>query len=531
MAGKKLKSFSTVYLRAMSAVIVLVFVICGFWTFTIKHGESLQAAISEESSLAVLMRERYINHLKWVMDLNRHIMTGEEFNRQLDHTLCDFGKWYYAYKPQQVELDAYRNIEDPHKKLHQAAKDIIAAGDAGTKAAILNDRLLPEIERIKTSIEKMTELKKTRMGSEIEKNRLFHKTVMVVLWAVPALAIIAGGVLYKTCAKNFLIQPLLDFSDKLRRMSEGDLSVDFTLSKAALETDMMAEAAGSMLKQLKDIISKINGLTEKLSSFSARLSEVVENQKKLEQELGMFQSVATASSDMSTTIVDVGKSAGYALQASHGTSEMAARGKDTVERSVASMLSIAETMRESAETINSLGQSSQEIGSIVSVIKDIAEQTNLLALNAAIEAARAGEQGRGFAVVADEVRKLAEKTSSATREITEKIKKIQEMSSKSVEAITTGTLKVDEGVNLSKAATDSLNEIVEASRDSIEKVQHITSTTEQHFAVASQIAFNIGNFSDIIDQAAETGVMIQKISENLSASAKELNSMVKWFRV
>ena len=179
-------------------------------------------------------------------------------------------------------------------------------------------------------------------------------------------------------------------------------------------------------------------------------------------------------------------------------------------------------MEESTEVVQHLSTSSEQIGDIVRVIDEIADQTNLLALNAAIEAARAGEQGKGFAVVADEVRKLAERTSVATQEISEKIKRVQVDTSNAVKAMNTGTSRVKEGISLAREAGDALDEVVESAASGAGMVVQIAAAVEEQSATSATISQSIETVSGAAHESARN---IKDISENVEHLVQSTNAL------
>jgi len=202
-----------------------------------------------------------------------------------------------------------------------------------------------------------------------------------------------------------------------------------------------------------------------------------------------------------------------------------------VEETVAGMRKIAVVVGKSAETVKELGKSSDQIGEIVTVIDDIADQTNLLALNAAIEAARAGEQGRGFAVVADEVRKLAERTTKATKEIAGMIKKIQADTAGAVSSMQEGTRQVDQGIAMADKAGNSLKEIVQVSQKVTDMVMQIAAASEQQSSASEQISQNVEAISTVTGQTASSTQQIARAAEDLNSLTDNLQQLVGHFRL
>jgi methyl-accepting chemotaxis protein len=235
--------------------------------------------------------------------------------------------------------------------------------------------------------------------------------------------------------------------------------------------------------------------------------------------------------EVSQTIMDMAKNASQAAEASRNASDTASKGKQIVDTTAEDMVGIAQTVQAAAGTIEELGRSSAQIGEIVAVINGIADQTNLLALNAAIEAARAGEQGRGFAVVADEVRKLAERTGQATKDIAQRIESIQQAASESVDAMKKGSDEVDKGVGLAKQASSSLDMIVTASTNAMDMVQRIAAATEQQSAASEQVTQNMENISDISKRSSASTEQIKVSAGELARLASQLKTMTAWFKV
>jgi methyl-accepting chemotaxis protein len=195
------------------------------------------------------------------------------------------------------------------------------------------------------------------------------------------------------------------------------------------------------------------------------------------------------------------------------------------------MKSIAESVEGTAKKMEELGRSSDQIGRIAGVIDDIADQTNLLALNAAIEAARAGEQGRGFAVVADEVRKLAERTTTATKEIAQMIKNIQDETKTAVTAMEAGTKQVEEGVTFTTKAGDSLKQIIHMSEQVGEMITHIATAATEQSSASEEINNNMEQISKLVKESAEGAKQSAQACQDLSGLALDLQKLVANFKL
>ncbi|MCC6347275.1 MAG: methyl-accepting chemotaxis protein [Nitrospirales bacterium] len=319
-------------------------------------------------------------------------------------------------------------------------------------------------------------------------------------------------------------------ADIARRISEGDLTVEFT-SSGREETGVFA-AMRTMAERLKGIVAAIKEASERVASGSEELSAGSEQiTRTIAGQVGMSQQIATSSSEMSQTVVDIARNASNIASSATVAADTAKEGGSIVDKAVGEVKAIARTVSDSARTVGMLGDKSRQIGEIVGVIKDIADQTNLLALNAAIEAARAGEQGRGFAVVADEVRKLAERTARATSEIGGMIKGIQDEVEGAVDAMEAATRQVEVGVEYSTQAGDALGKIVRSVDDLHSMVQQIASATEQMSTVSDQINGDIESVASGTREMSSGSAQIAQSSSDLARLAGNLRNVVGQFTV
>jgi len=302
-------------------------------------------------------------------------------------------------------------------------------------------------------------------------------------------------------------------STAIARFAKGDLS-----ARAQLQTKdefgATANAFNSMAKDIKRMIADVSGqansVSDAVAKLSAQTSQIAESSQK---QSDAAASVAAAVEQVTTSINLVATQASDTESVSRKASQLSDEGASVVREASAEMQRIAESFKTSSEQVNELGRRTEEISSIVQVIKDIADQTNLLALNAAIEAARAGEQGRGFAVVADEVRKLAERTAGATNEISGMISTIQNNMQTAAESMNAGVNQVQQGVALAQKAGTALDDINHGAQEAVHMVHEIANAVSEQSIASTDIANNVERIS----------VMTQENSASLEEISAEAN--------
>ena len=291
-------------------------------------------------------------------------------------------------------------------------------------------------------------------------------------------------------------------------------------------------ALNKMKNNLRELIQSIAGTAEHVASASEELSSSATQQSQsAETQNNQTTQVATAMQEMSSTVLQVSENSNKAAEASRQAAETAREGGSIVEETLTKMRLIADSVGATAKKMEELGKSSDQIGRIAGVIDDIADQTNLLALNAAIEAARAGEQGRGFAVVADEVRKLAERTTTATKEIAQMIKNIQDETKTAVAAMEAGTKQVEDGVQSTSRAGDSLKQIIHKSEEVGEMITHIATAATEQSSASEEINNNMEMIAKLVKESADGAQQSAKACQDLSGLALDLQNMVGKFNL
>ncbi|MCB6183554.1 methyl-accepting chemotaxis protein [Leeia sp. TBRC 13508] len=287
----------------------------------------------------------------------------------------------------------------------------------------------------------------------------------------------------------------------------------------------MAEQVSGLIRQASESANAVVGSTTALVTSSTTVVEGT--QKQTEAVL----SASSAVEQMSVSIGAVAESVKETVQIAGSARDLSAQGQRSVQNVASEIHAVASSVRQAVSTVESLAQQSADIGLIVNVIKEVADQTNLLALNAAIEAARAGEQGRGFAVVADEVRKLAERTAGATAEINQKILSVQSQVKATVETMMVGNQRVGQCESLAQEASDALHAIMEQTQAAQERIQQIAIAAEQQNAASHSIATNIQSIADMADR--NRWVVDQTVEQikGMEQRATALNQAVSRFEL
>jgi methyl-accepting chemotaxis protein len=283
---------------------------------------------------------------------------------------------------------------------------------------------------------------------------------------------------------------------------------------------------------LEEVVSQVTDSVAATVSASTQISASSEEMATGAQEQStQTVEIASAVEEMTKTILETTKNAADAADSAKKSGDFAKEGGHVVKETIEGMGRIAEVVNKSAETVQALGKSSDQIGEIIQVIDDIADQTNLLALNAAIEAARAGEQGRGFAVVADEVRKLAERTTKATKEIAQMIKQIQKDTGEAVESMQLGTTEVEKGKMLTDRAGNALREIIANADEVVNIITQVASASHEQSAAAEQISKNIEAITSVTQQSAAGTQQIARAADDLNQLTNGLQNAVARFKI
>jgi methyl-accepting chemotaxis protein len=351
--------------------------------------------------------------------------------------------------------------------------------------------------------------------------------------AITAPLVIVACIGFSLLLRSMLTKPLGALVAMVKDVATGDGDLTKRLAIARRdEIGVLGYWFDVFVGKLHEIIRDVAGATHEVAGASTEIAASAEQMAAgLTRQEQQTSQVAAAVEEMNATVMEVAKKSASASEAAKASSTDAASGSDVVKQTVIEMNSIADEVGKSASAVTELGSKGEKIGQIIEVINDIADQTNLLALNAAIEAARAGEHGRGFAVVADEVRKLAERTTRATEEVGRSIREIQEGTVGAVRLIEAGSQRVTKGVDLATGAGQALGRITQSADGLTSMVQSIAAAAEEQSAAADEISRSVEQIANVTRESSQGASQASQAAAQLSQQAERLQSLVGRFKV
>ncbi|WP_353686662.1 methyl-accepting chemotaxis protein [Thermodesulfovibrio sp. 3462-1] len=476
-----------------------------------------------------------INNVKDMM-LTEDLKKKQELKKAIDENRAKYREKLEAIKKithTKEGAQVIKNLEEAISDAAQANNKIIELSMAGkNKEAIeiFNREVSPKLDRLEKALDDQVAFHNKTLNARLEKiNSIIMREILVIVIFTAASILIGIGfaIFISRSVKN----PVTELKEVLEKVAKGDLSVNVKMESKD-ELGVISQSLNEAIASIKKLIAESKTISTSLASSSEELSATTEEiSRNLKSQTERASQIASAAEEMSQTVVDIAKNASNIAEVSVETAKVAKDGRDMTLNTANEIKVIEGAIQKLSEVINVLGDRSRQIGEIVTVIKDIADQTNLLALNAAIEAARAGEQGRGFAVVADEVRKLAERTTKATDEIAEMIRGIQSEVDVAEGSMEDATKKVASGVELSQKAAQILGQILNKAQELQSMIQQIASATEEMSSVTDHITQDIGSIAEgskeislAVDQSAQTATALARLGA-------ELNTAIGRFKV
>jgi len=408
------------------------------------------------------------------------------------------------------------------------------------KAALANDfhegyRITFEV--INPAIKKANQAMEAMMKREMDLARTAHETAEArtalfrnIIIAATLVALVAGLTAGLLIARSIGRSTAM-LRDTAAHLADGNLTARATVTSRD-ELGEISTCFNQIADTLQDVVARARSSADAVTGAAGELKSNAEQiATGSEHVANQATTVATAGEQMAATSNDIAGNCSMAVESSNRACATATQGAAIVQQTVEGMARIAGKVQETARTVESLGTRSDQIGEIIGTIEDIADQTNLLALNAAIEAARAGEQGRGFAVVADEVRALAERTTRATREIGDMIKAIQGETRNAVTAMEEGVREVEHGTADAARSGQALVEILAQVNEVTGQINQIATAAEEQTATTEEISGNIQRITEVVQDTAGSSQMTAQAAARLEVLAQELQHSVAHFRL
>lgn len=403
---------------------------------------------------------------------------------------------------------------------HESAAEVVR-GPYRDSQAVLTERL----------DEMRAYLEKTTAESAGRAEAAFSSGVTMLIGI--GVAAVIFGILIAIVLTRCITAPLQRAVSAAQRIAEGDLTSQLSFDPGSRnETAKLLCSMQSMVGRLHSIMTRVAQSSGQIGVAAGEMLDVtVQTSEGIRRQQSELDRIATAITQMAGTVQEVARNTTQAATAAQDSAQEANSGQQVVKQTITSINELAGNVEEVASVVNTLKTDTSNIGVVLKVIKDIAEQTNLLALNAAIEAARAGEQGRGFAVVADEVRTLASRTQKSTHEIQEMIARLQTSSNKAVEAIQVGRTRASASVQQASTAGASLNSITLSVETMSNMNAQIASSAVEQSSVAEEMNRNIVVIRDVSHQAAIRAEQTTNASGALKSLANELQTLVGVFKL
>ncbi|MGM3424342.1 methyl-accepting chemotaxis protein [Pseudomonas benzopyrenica] len=448
---------------------------------------------------------------------------------------ADAEKPFAAYRTTPLQADEKQagDAFEQDWKSYVAGTDAIlarlAAKDVAGAAKLLNEQVQPTYRKTMASFKIMMQSNKRQSAEAGDAAHAAYKQAFWVLCLGLLLATLCALTLGFVITR-MIVMPIRQAVSSAERVAQGDLTQTIQSSRRD-EAGQLLQALGGMQASLKDTVQRMAGASSQLAAAAEELHAVTEETSRGQvRQHDEVQQAATAVNQMTAAVEEVARNAASTSTASQDTSREAQQGREQVQQAAQAMAVMTREITDSTQKVQTLEGQVREIGKVLEVIRGIAEQTNLLALNAAIEAARAGEQGRGFAVVADEVRALAHRTQGSTGEIERMMSAVRSSAEEAVSAMHKSQSLAGDTQERANRAGEALNRITTGVAQIEERNLVIASAAEEQAQVAREVDRNLVNIQDLSTQTATGAQQTAASSQELSRLANSFQGLVAQFR-
>lgn len=530
----KQKFFALLGANLVAAVVVLVIAVPGLYAISDHYDEYQESAVARQELLMNIKGEMGFG--AGIHNFKNYILRGtDKYYPRIEESFSRVLQDIQAYRQlpnvsfeETAALNKIQVVVQAYLDNADKIKPMIEAGNSPTyvdKVLKINDKAAMEGFKVLQAHQgRLTERTSSTLSDTIHETVLYVFAVIII---AALLIVVFGWIVIQSVVKR-----IADANDALHEIAEGDGDLSRTLSTdGADEISELSASFNTYNQKISETIQQVVSISHQLEESSVEVRLFNETtQKDIEYQQMQTESTRSAIEQMSSSINEVTDHAQSAEQTADTADKEAQSGRAKVTETIQTIGQLANELQNAADAANNLQQDSVQIGSVLDVIRGIAEQTNLLALNAAIEAARAGEQGRGFAVVADEVRTLASRTQQSTEEIQSMIQMLQSNTKMVVKVISTGQVLGSECVNQSNSAGGSLD-MIAGSVSSIKDLNsHIAQSVKQQADVTGSIVENIEKIISISGKSADSAGKCAVNSRSMNELAGQLRSVVDQFK-
>lgn len=528
-------------------VIVIVTAIVGagtvYFYYRVDH---LHKQVSARLEMGKFLVEREVDHLIWSDKISQIFISGQIPEQITDHTECNFGHWYYSYEPEDYDREVYEALAEPHERLHTLGKQVVElyqGGNVGEAQNLYISQMGSAMQEVRELIRQYEEVQQKQIEHWNGVARREQQTILITIFVLVGLAM-ATALVMALVLNRIIVRPLVALSAKAAEIAEGDLTV--TLEHGGKERkDELYQMVGSfdqMVRRLRSLIEEIHLTARGLTQASVQLREAAATSSGASEEVAATMEQVAARQETQSAYLgkaenNVQEMFGHlketeqisqmSMQVAETTSTKADEGERSIQQMMRELEQLKRTIEEGAAISRESANASNRVGEILSFVDNIASQTELLALNAAIEAARAGEAGRGFSVVADEIKSLAEETAVSVTEVKEIMLRIQHGAGETETILEKGQAEIEAGIQVGQKTRRIFTEILGATRETVAGSQQTAASIAETVGLMSELTGMIREVNQISQETNDSAQQVSSATEEQTATTQEIAAMVE----